>query len=139
MIQEFLSRHTALSAPGSFVCFLAVTLGAYQWLGPVLFECRLGREAIELFFLRFIPILKIKYGDVAEIGPFHYSRFFHAFKWRRAHLSLNFISRPFSPRVLIELRPVSRYRTVVLTPADAEAFIAAVQLRKQSGWDTGQN
>lgn len=95
-----------------------VAIAALPWL----YDCRVQGQNIEIVLFRILPIYRLRLTNVASVAKL--SRKELAIKGSTLGLG----NRPFGEFVLVTKRK-GPFRRLVLTPADADAFINEVRSR----------
>ncbi|MGO9134505.1 MAG: hypothetical protein ACLP8A_10730 [Methylovirgula sp.] len=89
----------------------------------LLYDYRINGEAIEVRLFHRLPICRVPIADISEVSKT---------SWRQLGMdtvALRFGNRVFGPCVLIQ-KSKGKFRRVVITPADADAFIDAVKAER---------
>ncbi len=115
-----MSADTAITLAAAVVAALVVivAVAALPWL----YDCRVQGKSIEIVLFRMLPIYRLRLANVASVAKL--SRKELAIKG--ATLGLG--NRPFGEFVLVTKRK-GPFRRLVLTPADADAFVNEVRSR----------
>lgn len=113
-----MSADVAITLAAAVVAAIVV-IGAITAL-PWLYDCRLAGPRIEVVLFRLWPVYRLPISNVESVA-----------KVSRREVSLDrggalrLGNRPFGPCVLV-IKRKGLFRRLVLTPADADAFIDAV-------------
>ena len=90
----------------------------------LLYDYRINDETIEVRLFHLLPICRVPIADISDVSKT---------SWRQLGMdtvALRFGNRVFGPCVLIQ-KNKGRFRRVVITPADADAFIDAVKAKQK--------
>jgi len=117
------SADVAITIAAAVVAVLVViaAIAALPWL----YDCRVREQSIEIVLFRKLPIYRLRLANVVSVVKV--SRKELAIKSAQGG-TLGLGNRPFGEFVLVTKRK-GPFRRIVLTPADAEAFVSEAMSR----------
>lgn len=108
--------------PALALLLLAIgVLGFFRIFGDCVWSCRAETSSVHFRFLRFIPLWKIPYSEIADVRPVPLHSLFTLKPFR-----FYFISRPGAQLILIK-RNRGFVRNVLITPVTPDQFVTTVR------------
>lgn len=118
-----MSADVAITIAAAVVAVLVVVaaIAALPWL----YDCRVHEQNIEIVLFRKLPIYRLRMTNIATVAKL--TRKELAIKGAQGG-TLGLGNRPFGEFVLVTKRK-GPFRRIVLTPADADAFVSEATSR----------
>ncbi len=102
---------------------IIVVLGGFQIFGNAVYGCQLNPRSIDFVLLRFLPVWRLRYEDIAEVRPIKFYEMFSL-----GNLPFSFSSKPFGKFVALK-RKNGILKVIIVTPDLRDEFVSTVRQR----------